>query len=47
MRRWHDTIAVRPAVVRGVAVLADPQRGGAMTGAERENLFGAKQFAAH
>jgi GSH-dependent disulfide-bond oxidoreductase len=46
VRRWHDAIAARPAVARGVAVLADRQRRGAISDTERENLFGTKQFAA-
>ena len=46
VQRWHDAIAARPAVVRGVEVLADSQRKGQITDAERENMFGAKQFAA-
>ena len=46
VKRWHDAIAARPAVQRGVAVLADRQRQGSMSAAERENLFGATQFAA-
>jgi GSH-dependent disulfide-bond oxidoreductase len=46
VKRWHDEIAARPAVQRGVAVLADRQRQGAITDAERENMFGATQFAA-
>lgn len=45
VKRWHDAIAARPGVQRGVAVLADRQRKGAMSDAERENLFGARQFA--
>jgi GST-like protein len=45
VRRWHDAIAARPAVQRGVEVLAANQRRGAMTDKERENMFGAKQFA--
>jgi GST-like protein len=45
MKRWHDAIAARPAVQRGVAVLAENQRKGAMTDAERENMFGKTQFA--
>ena len=45
VRRWHDAIAARPAVQRGVAVLAENQRRGQMTDKERENLFGATQFA--
>ena len=45
VKRWHDAIAARPAVQRGVAVLAENQRRGPITDAERENMFGAKQFA--
>jgi GST-like protein len=44
VKRWHDAIAARPAVQRGVAVLADRQRKGAISDAERENLFGNTQF---
>ncbi|HVY15476.1 MAG TPA: glutathione binding-like protein [Rhodopila sp.] len=46
VKRWHDTIAARPAVQRGVAVLADNQRKGQMTAEERENMFGKAQFVA-
>ena len=46
VKRWHDAIAARPAVRRGVAVLAENQRTGQMTDAEREQLFGKTQFAA-
>lgn len=46
VRRWHDAIATRPAVKRGVQVLAENQRRGAMTDQEKENLFGARQFTA-
>jgi glutathione S-transferase len=45
VQRWHDAIAARPAVQRGVAVLADNQRRGSMTDAEREVMFGKTQFA--
>ena len=45
VRRWHDAIAARPAVQRGVQVLAENQRQGAMTDAEREVMFGRTQFA--
>jgi GST-like protein len=45
VQRWHDAIAARPAVERGVAVLAERQRRGQITDAERENMFGATQFA--
>jgi GST-like protein len=46
VRRWHDAIAARPAVQRGVAVLAERQRVGSITDKERENLFGNTQFQA-
>jgi GST-like protein len=45
IRRWHDAIAARPAVQRGVQVLAENQRRGPMTDKERENMFGKTQFA--
>ena len=44
VERWHDLIAARPAVERGVAVLADRRRQGAMSDTEKETLFGATQF---
>jgi GST-like protein len=46
VKRWHDAIAARPAVQRGVAVLSDNQRNRPMTDEEREVLFGKTQFAA-
>jgi len=46
VKRWHDVVAARPAVQRGVQVLADNQRRGAMTDAERDIMFGRTQFAA-
>jgi GSH-dependent disulfide-bond oxidoreductase len=46
LKRWHDEIAARPAVQRGLAVLAEHQRRGEMTETERENLFGKTQFVA-
>ena len=46
VKRWHDAMAARPAVQRGVAVLAENQRKGQMTDAEREIMFGKTQFAA-
>jgi GST-like protein len=43
-KRWFDAIETRPAVQRGVTVLADRRR--AITGdKEREVLFGATQYA--
>ncbi len=46
VKRWHDAIAARPAVMRGVEVLSESRRQGAITDAEREVMFGATQFAA-
>jgi GST-like protein len=46
VRRWHDAIAARPAVQRGVEVLAANQRVGQITDKEREVLFGKTQFEA-
>jgi GST-like protein len=46
VRRWHDEIEARPAVQRGLAVLADAQRPGKITDTEREITFGKTQFAA-
>ena len=45
VKRWHDAIAARPAVERGVAVLADRARKGSMTDEERDVMFGKTQFA--
>ena len=46
VQRWHDAIAARPAVMRGVEVLAESRRQGTITEAEREVMFGKTQFAA-
>ena len=46
VKRWHDAVANRPAVQRGVQVLAENQRKGQITDAERENYFGKAQFTA-
>lgn len=45
VRRWNMQIAERPAVRRGVAVLADDMKVGNPTGEAYDNLFGGKQFA--
>ena len=47
LKRWFDTIAARPAVQRGVEVLAEHQRTGTITAEARENLFGANQYKKH
>jgi GSH-dependent disulfide-bond oxidoreductase len=46
VRRWFGAIDARPAMQRGVQVLAENQRSGQMTDAEREVMFGKTQFAA-
>jgi GST-like protein len=46
VKRWRDGIASRPAVQRALQVLADRRRP-TMTPEQRENLFGAKQYARH
>jgi len=46
VKRWRDGIAARPAVQRAVQVLADRRRP-QMTPEQRENLFGAAQYARH
>lgn len=42
--RWFDQIAARPAVQRGVEVLAEHQSKGTFDAKQRENLFGAAQY---
>jgi GST-like protein len=44
LKRWHDVVAARPAVQRGVEVLSEKQRHGLMTDEEREIMFGQTQF---
>jgi GSH-dependent disulfide-bond oxidoreductase len=46
VKRWYDEMAARPAVQRGLAVLAEQQRDEKISDTERENTFGATQFAA-
>jgi GST-like protein len=43
--RWYDAIAARPAVQRALRVLSDARPEAKITDAERENTFGATQFA--
>jgi GST-like protein len=42
--RWRDEIATRPAVQRGVEVLAERRRTGPYSERERAVLFGARQY---
>jgi GSH-dependent disulfide-bond oxidoreductase len=45
LKRWYDSIAARPAVKRGLEVLADKRRRGPMDEKQKEVLFGAQQYA--
>jgi GST-like protein len=45
LKRWRDAILERPAVKRGVEVLAERRRPGAMNDKEKEVLFGKTQYA--
>ena len=45
LKRWRDAILERPAVKRGVDVLAERRRPGAMSDKEKEVLFGKTQYA--
>ncbi|SAL37892.1 glutathione S-transferase domain-containing protein [Caballeronia terrestris] len=45
VKRWFDAIAARPAVKRGVEVLARERK--PFTDKEKEVLFGATQYAKH
>ncbi len=45
VKRWFDAIAARPAVQRGVEVLASERK--PFTDKEKEVLFGATQYAKH
>jgi len=45
LKRWRDEILARPAVQRALQVLADRRRPGEMTKEQKENLFGATQYA--
>ena len=44
LKRWRDAILERPAVLRALQVLAERRRT-QMTPEQRENLFGAAQYA--
>jgi GST-like protein len=45
LKHWHDAIAARPAVERGMALLSEHRRAGPMDEKAKEILFGAAQFA--
>ena len=44
VKRWFEEIAARPAVQRGVQVLADRRREGPIDEKAREAMFGAMQY---
>ena len=44
VKRWFDAIDARPAVQRGLAVLAERRRQGAFDDKQREVLFGKTQY---
>ncbi len=46
LKRWFEAVEARPGVQRGMAVLAEHQRQGPITDAEREVMFGKTQFSA-
>ena len=46
VKRWHEEIAARPAVQRGVEVLASARKP-LMDDKAKEVLFGATQYAKH
>jgi GST-like protein len=45
LKRWRDAILERPAVKRALEVLKDARRAGEMSKEQKENLFGAAQYA--
>ncbi len=47
LQRWRTEIGERPAVQRGVEVLADRRRSGPISDKERDILFGATQYQQH
>jgi GST-like protein len=44
VRRWNETVAARPAVERGIAVLAEDMKVGNPTEEAYDNMFGSRQF---
>src|SRR5262249_45258333 len=45
LKRWYEAIDARPAVKKGLELLADKRRTGPMTDKAKETLFGATQYA--
>ena len=44
VKRWGDSIAARPAVQRGIALLSDSMKVGNPTNKAYDNMFGGTQF---
>ena len=44
VKRWSETVALRPAVQRGIAVMAEDMKVGNPTEETYNNMFGSKQF---
>ena len=44
VKRWSETVAMRPAVQRGISVMAEDMKVGNPTEETYNNMFGAKQF---
>jgi len=47
LKRWFQAIDARPAVKKGLTLLADKRRAGPMDDKAKEILFGAAQYAKH
>ena len=45
LKRWRDALLERPAVKRALRGAEDARRAGEMTKEQKENLFGAAQYA--
>ncbi|MBC7136623.1 MAG: glutathione S-transferase N-terminal domain-containing protein [Oceanibaculum nanhaiense] len=44
VKRWRESLEARPAVQKGLAVLAEHRRTGPITDEQREVMFGKKQY---
>ena len=44
VKRWRESLEARPAVQKGLGVLAEHRRTGPITDEQREIMFGAKQY---
>jgi GST-like protein len=44
VQRWMDAIAARPAVQRGLALMAEQRKEGLTSAAAKEVLYGKTQF---